>query len=447
MARMRIAISVLGNFLDYKEAEYVIETNKTEIRERTKSSLVAITRAKKADKIILLIPFSVASATCPELILSGDLENAKMELSARAKESIESEVPHETTIETYVLPNIGTFKVKGSEKLLELSGSSGTFHEAVYFNIYNSLKQIQELEIYIDVTHAINSLILDAVDGIMNSVRTLSAIDKIKGSVSIYYSDPYLTDYPNTPLHIRAFRKELMDSHTHSSSLLLSSFVANFNANDYKRCLGSFDLPGFTDPTALKMIVYKHNMGCVLLTSSLNELLLMWKDRILNVLESNISQPLDNTAENKENPTRIQMPLKIGRELSTAYSVLEILTSDPFRKGEVPSLEDLREMSNYIAPPGSYLIKDELDHIREIAKNLKKEPILLSKIFENLNSSSSGSPFLISKSPQCRPNERNFIAHGGLERNVTWVVSKDKRIHLSYGPCLDEIKKSVRVFK
>ena len=52
MARTKIAISVLGNFLTYKEAEYVIESNSIEIEERTRSSVAAIARAKKADKII-----------------------------------------------------------------------------------------------------------------------------------------------------------------------------------------------------------------------------------------------------------------------------------------------------------------------------------------------------------------------------------------------------------
>ena len=447
MARTKIAISVLGNFLSYKEAEYVIESNSTEIEERTRSSVVAIARAKKADKIILLIPFSVASAVCPESILSGHLENAKIELSSKATEFIESEMSDETAIEAYVLPNIGTFKITGSEKQMRLSGSSGTFHEAVYFNIYNSLRSIGEFEIYIDVTHAINSLVLDAVDGIMNSVRTLSAINKIKGSVSIYYSDPFLSDFPDTPLHVRSFKKELMDSHTSSSSLLLSGFVANFNANDYKRSLGSFDLPGFTDPTALKTIVYNHNMGCVLLTSSLNELLLNWKDRILNALKSNISQPQDNAVDNGENSISIQMPLKIERELSATYSVLEIMTSDPFRKGEEPSLDDLKEMSNYIAPPGAYLIKNEIDQIGKAAKKLKEGSILLGDLIENHNSLLFRSPSVASKSPRCGKDDRNFIAHGGLERNVTWVINRDKKIHLSYGPCLEEIKKSVRVFK
>ena len=446
MARNKIVISLMGNFLDYKEAEYVIESHESEIKERTKYSVVAIARAKKADKIILLIPFSVASAVCPESVLSGHLEKAKMEISAKATELLESEILKETAIETYVLPNIGTFKIAGSEKQMRISGSSGTFHEAVYFNIYNSLKSTGELEIYIDVTHAINSLVLDAVDGIMNSVRALSAIKRIKGSVSIYYSDPFLSNSPDTPLHVRAFKKELMDSHTSSSSLLLSGFVANFNINNYKRSLESYDLPGLTDPNALKMIVFNHSMGCVLLTSSLNDLLSSWKERILTVLESNISQPQDTDVVNNENSISIQMPLKIERELSGAYSVLEIMTSDPFRKGEEPSLDDLREMSNYIAPPGAYLIKNEIDQIGKVAKKLKEEPILLGDLIENQNSPSSISPST-GKSTRCGKDDRNFIAHGGLERNVTWVINKGKKIHLSYGPCLEEIKKSVRVFK
>lgn len=447
MTATKLAISVLGNFLSYRNAEYVIESNETEIVEHTRSSVVAIARAKRVDKIILLIPFSVAIAVCPELILSGKLEDAKKELSAKAINFMKLEIPEETSIETYVLPNVGTFKLAGSGRLVQLLGSSGTFHEAVYLSIFNCLKPLGKLEIHMDVTHAINSLILDAVDAIISSFRTLSAIDKVQGSVRIYYSDPYVSDSPDTPLHIRAFKRELMESSVSSSSMLLSDFVANFNFNDYQRSLKPIDLPEFSDPRSLKKIAYNHNMGCVLLTSSLNDSLMKWKNGILKMLEYNISQPEDKEVDNQENLMRIQMSQKIERELSAAYSVLEIMTSSPFRKGKEPSLEDLKEMSRYIAPPGFYLIKQEIDYIKEISKRLNEGQNLLGQLIEGSNEASPKHPFSKSKYSQCKTNDRNFIAHAGLERNVTWLIRNDKDIHLSYGPCLEEIKKSVRVFK
>lgn len=447
MKRERIAISILGDFSSYKEAEYVIEPEGNGKTERTKYSVVSIARAKNVEKIILLIPLSVASAICPDLIRSGQIEKAKIELSESAKSVIESEMPASTKVEAYVLPNVGTFRISGSEKQIRLLGSPGVFHEAVYTAIYKILERIENFEIYIDVTHAVNSLILDAVDSIVNAARTVSATGRGKGKAVVYYSDPYVASSENIPLHIRVFKREMMENRLSSSSILLSGFIANFNANDYRVAIEKLSLPELNDPRALKEIAYHHSMGCVLMTSSLSDIMLKWRNGILAGLESIFIQPQNESINSEERIIEVNLPVKIERELSAAFSILEILTSDPFRRGQEPSLEDLKAMSKFIGESGSYLITDELDHIEKIAKEVGEKPTLLLDLLERTDGFYSRSTFSKNKSKVCKTNERNFIAHGGLERNVTCVIKKDGKIHLSYGSCLDEIKKSVRVFK
>lgn len=447
MKREKIAISILGDFLSYKEAEYVIEPDDNGNTARTKYSVVSIARAKNVEKIILLIPFSVASAVCPDFIRSGQIERAKIELSDKAKSLIESEMPSGTKVEAYVIPNAGTFRMSGSEMQIHLLGSPGTFHEAVYVTIYKILEKIEDFEIYIDVTHAINSLILDAVDSIVNAARTVSATGRGKGKVVVYYSDPYVASSESVPLHIRIFKREMMDNIVTSSSILLSGFIANFNANDYRVATEKLRLPELNDPRALKEIAYYHSMGCVLLTSSLSDILINWRNGILAVLESNFLQPQNEYVNSGEKMIEVNLTVKIQRELSAAFSILEILTSDPFRRGQEPTLEDLKSMSKYIGDSGSYLITDELDHIEKIANEIGEKPTLLSDALERADRLYSGSTPSRNKFQVCKTNKRNFIAHGGLERNITWVVKKDGKIHLSYASCLNEIKKSVRLFK
>lgn len=446
MGRSKIAISVLGNFLEYKEVEYIIESKGDKISNRTKSSIVAIAKTFKVDKVILLLPFSIAAAICPEYILNGDLKNAKDSLSLSAKEFIRGELAEEIEIFTYVLPNIGTFNLGNTTRQIRVSGSRGSFHEAVFLTIYGIIKEIGDFEIYLDVTHAINSLILDAVDSIIRSARTISAISGCNGRVTVYYSDPFVSKSHDKSLNIRVFKRELMDTNASSSALLFSDFIANFDANDYTRAFSEMDVSEPMDPNVLKDIAYYHNLGCVLLTSSLSDILLKWKRQTLSLLKHNCNQPEGSIANEEDNVININLAYKIEREVSTAFSILEIMTSGPFIKGKEPSLVELKFMTKFISDPGCYLIKDEIDHIEKLMKEVKEEKILLKDVYNKYNLTSRVS-FSSHSSGECIINKRNFIAHSGLEQNVTWIIKQNNEIRLTYGPCLDKVKKSVRLFK
>lgn len=447
MKRTKIVVSVLGDFSRYEEVGYIFDSNGDKSI-LTKFSATAIAKSVDANVLLIMLPFSVSSAICPETLLTKGVEEAVSVLSSRAKEYIMKDLPPHVLLYTAVLPNAGRFIVGKTDKEINIFGSPGSFHEAVYVKMLDFLKQFSDVEIYLDVTHAINNLVLDAVDAIISSARTLSAIDKIRGNIRIFYSDPFFKGGTENYLHLRQFKREILDSPVNSSSIILSSFLSNFNANDYTKALSAAGISNEVKLVALKKLAHYHNTGCVLLTSSLSETLRTWQEKIEQVLEKNLSEPYLVIEHQGDNLLTLKCSQNMSRELSVTYSVLYILTSEPFDKGKSPTLDDLCRMSRLIPEPGSLLLKDEIDHIEMHSEEIINSPVSLKHILMKAGvyqTIKDGNTDGNSSVANCKWDDRNFIAHGGMEANITYVFRDGDMIRISYGNCLEEMKKCLNI--
>jgi CRISPR-associated protein Csx1 len=115
---------------------------------------------------------------------------------------------------------------------------------------------------------------------------------------------------------------------------------------------------------------------------------------------------------------------------------------------EVSYLHSLLKVSSHIAQ-GS----NKLSEIRKIAKNYSTSDsvkyVVLNEI-SKIEKAKSKIPdsqtlyarILSEKPPKlCSPNKRNLIAHGGFERNVTFLWKCGDDICVSYGDCIQNVEK------
>jgi CRISPR-associated protein Csx1 len=438
MKAKRIVISVIGNFKIYSKAAYIPSFcgNMTEIE--STSSTIVVARAAEAAKIIALIPFSLSATVCPQMIQTGDTENAKKSLSEAVKKFLRSGYSVESEIVPMILPNSGSYRIADSDKILSLryekrsehskERTPSVFFGAVFYSIYTYLQGENEFELYLDVTHAMNNLILDTVNAVRLALRTLSAVSGAKISLIIVHSDPFLQQ-SNVPLHIREYSKENMNKRDESLSILLSNFVYNYNNSRYNDALSCMKLPKW-NKNVLRNLAKCHNLGALLPTASFADLLKTWREKLREVLSDIPHQPHQDQLSLGERGIEIRIDELMLTEISNAFSVLEALTTSEFSLGEKACILDLMKSADLLVEPGKTILKNELD---KLSKNgeIKNGRTPLSNYYEWGN--------LKTNSRACKSNTRNFIAHGGLEANLTWVIKESEKLYLSYDCCLDFI--------
>jgi CRISPR-associated protein Csx1 len=439
MKAKRIVISVIGNFKIYSKAAYIPSFcgNMNEIE--STSSTIVVARAVEAEKIIALIPFSLSATVCPQVILNGDTENAKKSLSEAVKEFLHSGYPVESEIVPMILPNSGSYKIAGSDKIISLGyekrserskeRTPSVFFGAVFYSIYTYLQGENEFELYLDVTHAMNNLILDTVSAVRLALRTLSAVSGAKISLIIIHSDPFLQQ-SNVPLHIREYSKENMNRRDESLSVLLSNFVYHYDNNRYNNALRYMGLPKW-NKNVLCNLAKCHNLGALLPTASFADLLKKWKEMMKEVLSDIPHQPHQEQLSRGEKGIEIRIEDLMLTEISNAFSVLEALTTSEFSLGKKANISHLMKSADILVEPGKTILKNELENIREKNEKIKNGRTPLSNYNEygKINTNSQ----------TCKSNPRNFIAHGGLEANLTWVIKESEKLYLSYDSCLDFI--------
>jgi CRISPR-associated protein Csx1 len=438
MEAKRIVISVIGNFKIYSKVAYIPSFcgNMTEIE--STSSTIVVARAVEAAKIIALIPFSLSATVCPQMIQTGDTENAKKSLSEAVKKFLNSGYKVESEIVPMILPNSGSYRIADSDKILSLryekrsehskERTPSVFFGAVFYSIYTYLQGENEFELYLDVTHAMNNLILDTVNAVRLALRTLSAVSGAKISLIIVHSDPFLQQ-SNVPLHIREYSKENMNKRDESLSILLSNFVYNYNNSRYNDALSCMKLPNWKK-NVLRNLAKCHNLGALLPTASFADLLKTWREKLREVLSDIPHQPHQDQLSLGERGIEIRIDELMLTEISNAFSVLEALTTSEFSLGEKACILDLMKSADLLVEPGKTILKNELD---KLSKNgeIENGRTPLSNYYERGNSKTN--------SRACKSNTRNFIAHGGLEANLTWVIKESEKLYLSYDCCLDFI--------
>lgn len=134
----------------------------------------------------------------------------------------------------------------------------------------------------------------------------------------------------------------------------------------------------------------------------------------------------------------VELGVELEREIPKIHAFLSSISSEEFAAlGEEAEIGKLKSAAKKLVEPGKTLLLHELnDFEKEIegSKHNLTNRVTIRELLKEMypqNGNDSGE--------ECLINRRNFIAHAGLEANVTWVVMKGKKVFLTYGECLDRV--------
>jgi CRISPR-associated protein Csx1 len=461
MDKKKCIITIMGRFDKYECVDYIY--NKKHIK--TDSSVIAMASEMKPYAIIAVVPLSL-SVTCDlNEIQNYNIDHIKTCMENKADNFFKNNSvkidDNETTIISVVLTNTGKFKIEDNKKSQQSSDAAKTymdqleistdsknqsrtpsiFYGGLYIQMYKLFSEIGNSDVYLDITHSMNSLVVDAVDAVNLALKTLSAEKDIKFKFFIMHSDPFVKGL-DTPLEINEYTRYTFNDREKTIAEALSDFVYNFDTNIYKSAISELKLS--IDAKSIKKYAYYLINGAILLATSNNSEMGKWKNALENRLCDNML-PEQGNINNSENKISIKMQYSMLREIAKLHSALSIMTCQDFNFGNSPSVPDLKKAVKLIPEPGSTLLSNELNKMENIT-NIKQDWTKLCLCYDENKPPSNKCDFNNNKPPsnKCDFNKRNFIAHAGMEQNITYLKKDHDKILVSYQEeCLKCIMKKL----
>ncbi len=460
MNRKRIIIATMGDFNRYSGVNYKFDDSIEPIEEKefhSKYGPAALAKAIGARKIIVLLPLSLLPVAHAVSSDGGfDIECLKRD----ALNFIEGEFSgykSKPDIDLRIVVNNGEFIVDDSRRL-RIDAPSGSVHISSYLGIIDALSGESEADLYVDTTHSINSVLIEAIDAVELSARTLVISGDKKFKLKYVSSEPYYKGAAE--LRYLEFKRESLlnnEKKTASSLSYIFSLVDSIiDENDLKRLLKLMDFNGGIDKTLLQSFDL-FRKGEIFLTGIFHSFYEDIHRKITSFLKNKFLNYEKFLKRREGNLFIIGMHfnknIPSGKFwiISAVLSYLSVLSSPELSFGEVISLEELKHRIEQIHLPDFQVLflKNEIKKIREAVEDEysntsnKKTWNVLSQIISTQKPESNENHVI---SP-CGFDQRNMRAHGGLERNITWLrIDEHGDILISYGNCLPILARDLLKF-
>jgi len=412
---MKVLFAPIGDPSNYDKVEYKVNEKGPY---NTYASFYAISQALNIDKIVVYAGLSLCDPNC------NDYNCCKNSVIQKVTKKLGNE------FDLLITPNIyGT-------KFIQKDRKNTLFFNFVYFNSLKILEESKPDEIYIDITHGINYMPLLATDAIKLATYTYVVENNKNGvNLTIYNSEP-VTRGNQGPYTIDDIYSEKITVRQALSSILLpflSSESKNVIKNKvFKVIYNSLKANSENANSSMcnaDFIYYVVNA----LSSGIFLYLISKKSEInncLNVVENNLRK-LDfsnfTLQINFENGNVIYNE-NIPIELSYLHSLLKV--SSHIAQGS-NRLSEIRKIAENYSTSDSvkYVVLNEISDIEKAKSTIPDSQTLYARI-------------LCEKPPKlCLANKRNLIAHGGFERNVTFLWKCGDDICVSYGDCIENVEK------
>ncbi|MCS6768189.1 MAG: CRISPR-associated CARF protein Csx1 [Candidatus Nitrosocaldus sp.] len=341
--------------------------------------------------------------------------------------------PVDTEPRIWVVPGIGTFRLNSEVFIHE--GITDLYYNTVYHATLRFLEERitrstdganDSIRIHIDITHGVNYMPLLTVEAIMRAASTLASTKGIRVDLTVYNSDPLYPfpkdDDPSIILNINEISNSRHDGYSSLPDLLME-FVSSYNLNYYRwRRIGGNDDIKDDEIKIIHKAAKAAAFGLLLVVGSLRERL----NTYYSIVDKKLAE-LPTINVNSGN-VRIQYKDRVRREAAVLHSVLKALTSiDAMKEMPLSKIEELNDRYYKRVEPVNAIVGEELSKIK---KNIAGSDYrLLGEVMD--------SDFDSSK--KCRCNMRIMYAHGGFEKNVTYIKKEGREMYLTYGECLDEI--------
>ncbi|GEM_PF-5059826 len=459
MGRKRIIIATMGDFNRYSDVNYKFDKPAfSEEKEfRSRYGPAALAKAIMAEKIIVLLPLSLLPVA-QDISCDGNFSTDCLKrdvLNFIKGEFSESESKPE--IDLHIVVNNGEFIVDNSRRL-RIEAPSGAVHISSYLGILEALSNEQEADLYVDTTHSINSVLIEALDAVELAVRTLVVSGNKKFRLKYVSSEPYYKGV--TGLNYLEFKRESFldkDKKVASSlSYIFSLPDSIMDENDLKRL---FELMGI--PSGIGRALHESfdifRKGEIFLTGIYHRFYEYIYKKIISFLKNEFLNEEKFLKRNEGNLFIIGMQSKENNLsgkfwiISAVLSYLFILSTPKLSFDKEISLKELKHRIEEIHLPDFHVLflKNEINSIANIVEGKytdgdgKKTWIALSDIVSTQKPESDENH---TKSP-CSFDERNMRAHGGLERNVTWfMINENGDLLISYKECLHNLARRLLKF-
>ncbi|MEM3610100.1 MAG: CRISPR-associated CARF protein Csx1 [Candidatus Anstonellales archaeon] len=469
-----LIFEVWGNPSSYRFVEYHVELlNKEFKKEKCKSTLKALLKSYENSFCILFFSSTMGKIgkNYDEIIKSAEEE---------AKKFLENQdycgMDYRNRVEIKIIPGIGRFKDNGEHKIFE--GRINQIRTSAFILALDELNNKKPNTVILDISHGVNYMpvyIRDAVFDALIAYVALCQDKKIKWIV--YNSEPVQED--NVEANIQLVEDLEIDTKQAFSILYSklntvikkygnSKFVPvkwiqnKFETATYKSYSFSHDWDRLYK--LVKKFVKSVNRGLILLLpyikSELENIdIKKLKDEFYRFSYINCNDEIVRVDQNKSLVTYLVEPkIEIYFILTSAELINNIRIKEIQDKYE---LEQLKEIGKryIIEEAAQKIVENELEQIKEcveIASSLniklndeepynvyyyisqikvkekrlidiyrrekKLENISLVIFEENLNEWRK----------IATPDERNFYAHAGLERNITNIIKSKEKIWIRY---------------
>ena len=477
-----LIFEVWGNPHAYKSVEYYVErSNTTPIREKCKSTLKALLKSYENSSCILFFPSTMGEVrkNYDEIIKSAE-ERAKSFL----KEEDYCGIDYMKRVKVKVLPGIGRFKEDGKHKILV--GRINQIRTSAFMIALEELKDANPDTVILDISHGVNYMPVYIREALFDAVIAYIAVSQNKKIRWIVYnSEPVQEENVEANIQLVEYLEKIDEKQALSilygklNTIIKKYGNSNFtpvnwvqnkfgNANFYRKVHFSDDWDKLYK--LVKRFVKSVNRGLVLLLPYIKPDLSCinvgkLKDELLRFSYIKYDSGVVHVDEDKSLVVYLLEPKIETCFILTAAELINNMEVDEVSgKYDIEQLNKISE--KYIVEEAARkIVENELKQIEECTKiasllNIKlnsEEPynvyyyisqqkcrekrlidIYRKKEIESIESEVCKGQLKISEEQlnewrkTWTPDERNFYAHAGLERNITLITKTKEKIWLRY---------------
>ncbi|MEM0134455.1 MAG: CRISPR-associated CARF protein Csx1, partial [Thermoplasmatales archaeon] len=419
MENEKVVVSTIGNFVrNYEEVTYCLADSFGEQKVKTKFSSIALAKMSGAKSIVVFAPISLAA----EFIPSSEgvsLKEMSDIVETKSMEFLRGESGNDMKIKVVVTPTKGTFPIRNSGNgTIEIKSGSGNFYVAVYQSVMEIFKGSNGCEVLVDITHSVNYMALDMVEATNLALRSLNASGSTQHGFNfkVYNSDPFVRG-SHSPLQLNLIRTEPIVDRSLSLSRIVGDLFYNFDGNYCKRALKKASLDTKVKIEILRKLAYSFLLGAVLFVASYEADIIDWAGDVWNSMDSTHRTFISNQQPAMHDGV-LDFGIELERELPKIHAFLSSISSREFSKLDSnPEIEKLKIAADMLVEPGRTLLKNELHNLKKdivgLTEDQRTKKVLLRKILKHKYSEEE-------TDKECKLDRRNFIAHAGLEANVSW---------------------------
>ena len=420
---MKILFAPIGDPKNYKEVEYVVDG--LDHRYHTKASFDALRKALGIEYVVVYAGLSLC-----DLTKNRSYEDCVNYVTKYVKDKLNI-----NDIDLIIAPNVfgNTFVQEDRKNTL--------FFNFIYYNTLKLLEDKKPDEVYIDITHGINYMPLLATDAIKLASYTYMVNEKETLNLSTFNSEPVVQGVSG-PYHITRVYEEKT-----STRLSLLHVLSPFLSKDHKNKVQNNVLKGetlcdadlvYSSVTALLSGIFPYIAS---IKGELGECFRAVEDKLSVLDYKNFRVKTEVKDEGGAN--KLVYKDKLPVELSHLHSFLNVamkVTSN-VKAGDEVRLSDIKEMAEKfsVSETVKSMVLNEIDLMKK--KDIGKEPRLYAEILANSGREEEEHK---KSGKECEPNMRNLYAHAGFERNVTYLRKEGAEIYVSYGKCLENVKRHIK---